>query len=181
MNVLNSFILSRQQWKKHCPHIELNPIGDGAKKTASNVLSYSNITLNDVIKTINTVESEPSPERVSESPVSILEYNKPFEVSSMIYDTVDANCKYYLYLNRQEYEIKQFKSEGGVLIPKDIEYSLKTLPTLSGEEVEKLNKFRPETLHHASQIEGMTPAGMVYLHQYVKRENLKRIGNNINK
>jgi tRNA U34 5-carboxymethylaminomethyl modifying enzyme MnmG/GidA len=54
-------------------------------------------------------------------------------------------------------------------IPRDVEYSQEAFPALSGEELEKLRLHRPETLHHASLLEGMTSAGLVYLHHFVKR------------
>lgn len=90
-------------------------------------------------------------------------------ISPQIAETVEANCKYYLYLSRQETEISRFKSEGGMIIPREVEYTQETFPALSGEELEKLRLHRPETLHHASLIEGMTSAGLVYLHHFVKR------------
>jgi tRNA U34 5-carboxymethylaminomethyl modifying enzyme MnmG/GidA len=155
-----------------CLHLPLFPSlsfslfpwpGDGRKKTAAEILSFSSVSLQDIIRTIQEVSPSPSSETREESSAVSL------DITPIIADTVDANCKYSLYLDRQETEINRFKIEGGTLIPKEVEYTQITLPALSLEELEKLRSHRPETLHHASLIEGMTSAGLMYLHHYIKR------------
>lgn len=42
------------------------------------------------------------------------------------------------------------------------------LPGLSFEVTEKLKKIRPQTLFHASQISGVTPAAIDVILMYVK-------------
>jgi hypothetical protein len=181
MDSLHSFKLPRQDWKRHCPQIELNALGtllplplplltrpgDGQKKTAANILSFANVTLADIHRTVRAVSPAPSEGSEEESLL---------EISSQIADTVEANCKYYLYLSRQETEISRFRSEGGMPIPRDVDYTQAAFPALSGEELEKLRLHRPETLHHASLIEGMTSAGLVYLHHFVKRTHAGGVG-----
>lgn len=68
----------------------------------------------------------------------------------------------------------RFRRDGGLLIPRDLDYSLTTFPALSMEELEKLRHYRPTTLHEAGSIAGMTPAGLIYLHSYVRRLNMER-------
>lgn len=152
-------------------------LGDGSKKTAAVILSHSNITLNEVVNVINTENNKKlnqnedqneNKENLTNESTDLLNSNE-FNVPLMVYDTVDAHCKYFLYLDRQESEINRFKSQVSKLIPKDIEYTQANFPALSSEELEKLRKYRPETLHQASLLEGMTQAGLVYLLHYLKR------------
>ena len=56
-----------------------------------------------------------------------------------------------------------------MLLPTDIAYTKDTFPSFSSEELEKLRKHRPVTLHEASQIQGVTPHALIYLHSYVTR------------
>lgn len=185
LNVLNSFKLSRQEWKNYCPQIEINTVGDRLKKSAANILVHSNVTLNEIVNIINTENEKKLKLKTIEENNDVKKNNENnennitndndkddniFSVPLMIYDTVDAHCKYNLYLNRQENEINRFKSEGGRIIPSNIEYTQANFPTLSSEELEKLQKYRPETLHQASLIEGMTQAGLMYLLHFVKRK-----------
>lgn len=138
-------------------------LGDGLKKSAADILSFSKVTVGDIKHTVSSTKATNVGDAFMDYGDDIL------NIPSHIEDSVDANCKYSLYLNRQENEIQRFKLEGGVIIPKDIQYTQAIFPALSNEELEKLQSFRPETLHHASQLEGMTSAGLVYLHHYIKR------------
>lgn len=52
-----------------------------------------------------------------------------------------------------------------------MEYSHDFLPSMSSEELEKLNSVRPETFAAASQMQGITPHSLVYLYNYVTRKS----------
>ena len=56
-------------------------------------------------------------------------------------------------------------------IPADIEYTHDLLPSMSSEELEKLNAVRPETFAAASQMQGITPHSLVYLYNHVTRKS----------
>ena len=57
-------------------------------------------------------------------------------------------------------------------IPENFEY--KSIPGLSNEVVEKLEKFRPPTLFNASEISGITPASLDILHMYLNVNSQKK-------
>lgn len=50
-------------------------------------------------------------------------------------------------------------------IPENFDF--KSIPGLSNEVVEKLEKFNPPTLFNASEISGITPASLDILHMYL--------------
>ena len=54
-------------------------------------------------------------------------------------------------------------------IPDDIMYNKDIFPSFSSEELEKLRTTKPSTLHAASQIQGITPHALIYLHSYISR------------
>ena len=74
--------------------------------------------------------------------------------------------KYYHYIKKQEAQIKKMKDMLKIKIPEDFVFD--NIPGLSKEVIEKLNKFKSETLHDASQISGITPAAIDILHLYIK-------------
>ena len=63
----------------------------------------------------------------------------------------------------------KWKKAAFLVLPKDIEYDRINFPSLSSEELEKLEEARPTTLHAASQIQGVTPHALVFLHNFVSK------------
>ena len=136
---------------------------DGKHKTAADVLSMPNITLSQIITIINTLGKNNNNIELSQ-----------FNVNNLVYDTVEATCKYANYLTRQSDEMIRYKRNNFISIPNDILYIHSIFPSFSSEELEKLSFHRPVTIHEASQIQGVTPHSLVYLQNYItkrKRSN----------
>ena len=136
---------------------------DGKHKTAADVLSMPNITLSQIITIINQLGKNNNNIELS-----------TFNVSNLVYDTVEATCKYANYLTRQSDEMSRYKRNNFISIPNDILYTHSIFPSFSSEELEKLSFHRPVTIHEASQIQGVTPHSLVYLQNYItkrKRSN----------
>ena len=55
------------------------------------------------------------------------------------------------------------------MLPPDLEYTREKFPSFSAEELEHLEREKPISLHAASQIQGLTPHALIYLHNYVTR------------
>lgn len=81
-------------------------------------------------------------------------------------ETAIANCHYRPYLSRQQAEIAELQREERLAIPPELDYA--SLP-LSGEDCEKLQRHRPETLAAARRIQGVTPAAMLVVMQAVRK------------
>eukprot|EP00559_Dactyliosolen_fragilissimus_P004793 CAMPEP_0184865408 /NCGR_PEP_ID=MMETSP0580-20130426/18009_1 /TAXON_ID=1118495 /ORGANISM="Dactyliosolen fragilissimus" /LENGTH=847 /DNA_ID=CAMNT_0027364605 /DNA_START=261 /DNA_END=2804 /DNA_ORIENTATION=+ len=90
------------------------------------------------------------------------------------YDTVEATVKYKSYVKRQHRDMESWRRAQGLRIPPDLAYDHSELPTLSKEELEKLNLVRPTTFAEASQISGVTPQSLVFLYHHVTRRSKDR-------
>ena len=85
------------------------------------------------------------------------------DMSDIALEQIKIECKYYYYIKKQNDEITKLDST--LKIPSDFVFD--TIPGLSLEVIEKLNKFRPSTLKDASLISGITPASIDVLHLYI--------------
>lgn len=92
---------------------------------------------------------------------------------------IDENTKkaiyreslYSGYLERQKKDIELFNRDENLAIPEWIDYA--TLPSLSNEIRDKLNRVKPATLGVASRIPGMTPAALMILLGHIKSGSKK--------
>jgi tRNA uridine 5-carboxymethylaminomethyl modification enzyme len=79
--------------------------------------------------------------------------------------TVETEVKYDGYLRQQERMVERLREAESRRIPGDFDYA--TVPGLSREIREKLERVRPETLGQASRIPGVTPAAIAVLDCYL--------------
>ncbi|PAF41395.1 tRNA uridine-5-carboxymethylaminomethyl(34) synthesis enzyme MnmG [Helicobacter sp. 11S02596-1] len=87
------------------------------------------------------------------------------DFSNRALEQIRIQCKYHSYIQKQRESINKMDQMLQVVIPQDFVFD--GIPGLSLEVVEKLNKFRPKTLFNASEISGITPAGLDVLHLYI--------------
>ena len=92
-----------------------------------------------------------------------------YEVS--LDNQVEIDAHYLGYLSRQANDIKTFKRDEGISIPKNINYDL--LSGLSNEIKSKLKNIRPATLGQALRIDGVTPAAIIIILSHLKRAKYK--------
>lgn len=123
------------------------------EKTAFDMLGIpaDNITLNDLIKIM--------PEEL-----------KQLQGAYNIGERIKIEALYAHFVEEQSKDAEQVRNEESLLIPKDIDYFSKSL-SLSNEERQKLTMMQPQTIAAASRIQGVTPATIVRLLKYVKRQN----------
>jgi tRNA uridine 5-carboxymethylaminomethyl modification enzyme len=84
---------------------------------------------------------------------------------------VEIDAHYLGYLSRQANDIKSFKKDESISIPKNINYDL--LSGLSNEIKSKLKNIRPATLGQALRIDGVTPAAIIIILSHLKRAKYK--------
>jgi tRNA uridine 5-carboxymethylaminomethyl modification enzyme len=84
-------------------------------------------------------------------------------------EQVQIAAKYDGYIVRQLEEIEQMRRYENTLLPVDLDYSL--VGGLSNEIIQKMTDLKPETLGHASRIQGVTPAALSQLLIYLKKKH----------
>ncbi len=82
---------------------------------------------------------------------------------------VEVEVKYEGYLKRQEEQAARLRQIEDRPLPPDLDYA--SLPGLSREVVEKLERIRPRTFGQAGRISGMTPAALAVLAVHVRRRS----------
>ena len=123
---------------------------DGKKRNIIDLLSFSNITihkLKKIVPELNDLEQD-------------------------VVEQIEVEAKYAGYLDRQRMDIKDFEKEESLLIPKTTNYKL--VGSLSNEIVEKLSQIKPPTLGAASRVPGVTPAAIIALLRFIKKNKNKK-------
>ena len=119
---------------------------DGKKRSAFELLSFNNISFDDVVKIwpeMDLIDKESREQIIIES-------------------------QYAGYLKRQRDDIDDFKKDEELILPNNLDY--KHVGSLSNEIVEKLSLIKPPTLGAASRISGITPAAIIALLRHVRRQ-----------
>ncbi|MDO5560382.1 MAG: tRNA uridine-5-carboxymethylaminomethyl(34) synthesis enzyme MnmG [Oscillospiraceae bacterium] len=83
------------------------------------------------------------------------------DLSYEVCEQVDLKIKYDGYIEKQLLQVEQMRKLNKKLLPEDIDY--KKINGLRLEAVEKLSKFRPHSIGHASRISGVSPADISVL------------------
>jgi tRNA uridine 5-carboxymethylaminomethyl modification enzyme len=124
----------------------INISQDGVSKTAFKLLAYPNISFSDISSVWPDLE----------------------DFSSEIKDILSTEAKYQFYLQRQNDDIKLFKEYESISIPDQLDF--KSIESLSSEVKEKLTLNQPLTIGAASRISGVTPAAIIALIIYLRKE-----------
>ena len=144
-NSLENNYLTPNEAKKYNIKIAM----DGVKRSCLEILGQRNI---DMVK-------------IRQMFPTIPQYDKSLD------EQVVIDAHYLGYLGKQEKDIKAFKKDEGISIPKNINYD--TFSGLSNEIKFKLNEIRPSTLGQASRIDGVTPAAVIIILSYIKKTKHK--------
>jgi len=130
---------------------QLNKFGisvnfDGKKRSALELLAFDNINFDNISKI----------------------WPETKHIDEATKEQIEIESQYACYLERQREDIADFKKDEELLLPKNMDY--KTVGSLSNEIVEKLTTIQPPTLGAASRISGVTPAAIIALLRYVKKQ-----------
>ncbi len=120
---------------------------DGQKRTAADLLAFPNVTFSDLS----------------------IKFPDLTEFRADVIEQLEIDALYSGYLGRQEADIQALRRDEALKLPIEMDYS--QIGSLSNEIVEKLTMAKPVTLGAASRIPGMTPAAVMALLRYVKRES----------
>jgi len=123
---------------------------DGKKRNIIDLLSFKNISTTKLKKILPELNS----------------------LNKDVIEQIEIEAKYAGYLERQRADILDFKKDENLKIPKSINYN--KVGSLSNEIVEKLSKIKPPTLGSASRISGVTPAAIIAILRFIKKNRNKR-------
>jgi tRNA uridine 5-carboxymethylaminomethyl modification enzyme len=90
------------------------------------------------------------------------------EIAPQVAEQLEIDGKYAGYIERQDSDIRAFRKDEGLTLPADLDVD--AIGCLSAEIRQKLRQIKPETLGAAARIPGMTPAAIVSLLRFVKRD-----------
>jgi tRNA uridine 5-carboxymethylaminomethyl modification enzyme len=118
---------------------------DGRARSAFDLLSYPNVTLEQV--------------RVLWPELAMIE--------PRILEQLSVDAQYAVYLERQKADVEAVRRDEAKRIPSWVDYQ--QLPGLSAEVRQKLSQRRPETLAAARAVDGVTPAAITLLAAVIRR------------
>ena len=90
------------------------------------------------------------------------------EISQENQEQITIQALYHSYIERQKRDIEIFKKDEFLKIPEDLNY--KDIQSLSNEVVEKLNFARPNNISLASRIPWITPAAIMAIIIYLRKQ-----------
>jgi tRNA uridine 5-carboxymethylaminomethyl modification enzyme len=94
-------------------------------------------------------------------------YDGGDEVEAAVAEEVENQVKYAGYIQRQEEQVIRLRKLEGLKLPSDLDY--KSIPGLTKEIIEKMQKIKPHSLGQASRISGVTPVAISILMIYLKK------------
>ncbi len=136
----NSLTISPTKAKKY----GLNINQDGKKRSVLDLISYPNISINDLY------EIWPELNNIDPNVIAQLE----------------SDAIYSKYLDRQTQEITSFKKEEAVNIPENINYM--DIKGLSNEARDRISRIKPTTIGQLNRMEGIDPSTVLKVISYLK-------------
>ena len=91
------------------------------------------------------------------------------KIQKNLHSQLETDCRYNVYLKRQQEDINTFKKENKITIPLNLEF--KNIKGLSNEIKDILYKVKPHTIAQASKLPGFTPTATLLLLRYIKNNN----------
>ena len=159
-------------------HLKRDTIKDAVDFMANNYLTPSreNLNLLEELGEEKITNKTLLVDVIGRSTINIEKFDKIVpkykELSNYLKNEIITEAKYYRYIQKQLTQIEKMKKMMNLKIPEDFVYD--GIPGLSNEVVEKLNKFRPDTLYAASQISGITPSAIDIIHLYINLRKKER-------
>lgn len=123
---------------------------DGKARSAFDLLSYPEVTSEDVIRLWPEVA----------------------QIDTGIVEQLTVDAQYAVYLDRQQNDIAAVRRDEQKPIPDGLDYA--AIPGLSMELRQKLAQYRPQTIAQAQAMDGMTPAAVTLLLAVIRRGEFRK-------
>ncbi|KAK2820347.1 hypothetical protein Q5P01_023306 [Channa striata] len=149
LTALESIVLSTTNWRKRLPGVLISE-NKSATLSGMDVLNYNNGSFEMLASVF--------PELLS----PYLEFSQRLKIEAV----------YRPHCDLQKKEIERIQKEESMSLPEDIDYF--SLPVSLSQEVrEILDRVRPSTLGAATRLQGITPAAIVHLLNYIRHSGQK--------
>ncbi|XP_044194044.1 protein MTO1 homolog, mitochondrial [Thunnus albacares] len=146
---LQALVLSTSAWRKKLPDMRMSE-AKSTVLTGMDVLQYNDMSFERLASVF--------PECLS----LYMEFAQRLKIEAV----------YRPHCDRQKKEIERIQKEENMSLPQDIDYF--SLPVSLSQEVrEILDRVRPSTLGAATRLQGITPAAIVHLLNYVHHSGQK--------
>lgn len=122
---------------------------DGTRRTVAALLSYPNITWEQLIKV----------------------WPQLAEITPEIREQIEIDSMYAGYMNRHEADIEAYRKDENLKLPHNLDFT--KVGSLSNETIQKLEHVKPTTLGEAARIPGITPAAVIALLRHIKKPSKK--------
>lgn len=138
---LKEFSLRLNQWRDLVTSVAVS--NDTKPRSAYDMLRYSGMTVEQLEDIVNDPAIKKMPRRVKQK--------------------LSVEGNYEGYIGREREYIRAFRADEKMALPRDFNYG--SMPSLSSESIEILNRIKPETIGQARRIQGITPATVFELYQ----------------
>ena len=128
----------------------LNVNQDGRRRSGMELLAYSDIEIEDIVKISPDLE----------------------KIEPEIAKQIKRDATYASYVARQKTDVEAMRRDEAHVIPSDFDYG--KISGLSNELKQKLEKVQPHTLDQAGRIDGMTPAALTIILANLKKSQRKK-------
>ncbi len=138
-----------------------------ADERFSKLLEEKNIKLN--VNSVPVIDMIKRPEfKIDELRPFILEQiEEAHELSENDLITLGIEIKFEGYIKKQEREVADYLRYQKIELSEKLDYS--TVPNLALEAQEKLNNFKPRSIHQAQNIQGINPADIMNLVAFINK------------
>ena len=117
----------------------------------SNIIKRNDITLKDLLKCLNTTDTE---------------LVGKISNDTLVINQIEIDIKYSGYISRQNEQIDSFEKNEGIRIPDDFKYE--KIKSLSSEALDKLKRIKPKSIGQATRIAGVRPSDISAILIYMR-------------
>ena len=95
------------------------------------------------------------------------------KISNNLHSQLETDCRYNVYLKRQQEDINAYQRENNIIIPLNLDFN--KVKGLSNETKDTLNNIKPNTIAQAAKLPGFTPTATLLLLRYLKKHQKEKI------
>ncbi len=166
-------VVGEKRWKHFSDKME-------ALKNARSLLDKSKLTARQ-IASVGAKVNPDTPNRTGYEALSLNDFTLDMldqlvpgahEIDVATKTQVKYDALYAHYIERQARDVAALERDEKMTIPRDLDYAM--VGGLSFELQNKLTAAKPSTLAHAGRVDGITPAALLVISAYLRREQQKK-------